>query len=110
MPRRIYDYSEELGVGGYNLVSTIGAFVLGIGVLIIAINVVVSVKKGKKAGHDPWQGNTLEWFTSSPPPPNNFDVIPRVRSVEPMKDIRREVLAANAPTETVAQPHAPRSM
>jgi hypothetical protein len=37
-------------------------------------------------------------------------VVPRVRSVEPMKDIRREVLAANAPTETVAQPHAPRSM
>ena len=42
----------------------------------------------------PWQGNTLEWFTQSPPPPNNFDVVPRVRSVEPMKDIRREVAAA----------------
>ena len=40
---------------------------------------------------DPWKANTLEWFTPSPPPENNFDVIPRVRSVEPMKDIRREI-------------------
>ena len=43
------------------------------------------------AGPDPWKGNTLEWFTTSPPPVNNFDVIPRVRSVEPMRDIRRQV-------------------
>src|SRR3712207_848255 len=110
MPRRVYDYGDDLGVTGYNLVSTIGAFVLGVGFLITAINVVVSVRKGKKAGHDPWQANTLEWFTSSPPPPNNFDVIPRVRSVEPMKDIRREVAAASAPAETAAQPVAPRSL
>src|SRR3712207_7886021 len=50
-----------------------------------------SVKRGVTAGPDPWKGNTLEWFTTSPPPVNNFDVVPRVRSVEPMKDIRREV-------------------
>ena len=43
------------------------------------------------AGPDPWKGNTLEWFATSPPPENNFDVVPRVRSVEPMKDIRRQV-------------------
>jgi cytochrome c oxidase subunit I len=110
MPRRVYDYSEELGVGGYNLVSTIGAFILGIGVLVTVVNVIVSITRGKKAGNDPWQGNTLEWFTSSPPPANNFDVIPRVRSVEPMKDIRREVLAGSAPAETAAQPIAPRAL
>ena len=46
---------------------------------------------GKIAGPDPWKGNTLEWFTTSPPPVNNFDAIPRVRSVEPMRDIRRQV-------------------
>jgi cytochrome c oxidase subunit 1 len=51
----------------------------------------------------------VEWFTPSPPPPNNFDVIPRVRSVEPMKDIRREVAAVSSAAETVAQPTAPRS-
>jgi len=110
MPRRVYDYSEDLGVAAYNLVSTIGAFILGIGVVITCVNVLWSIKRGKRAGNDPWQGNTLEWFTTSPPAVNNFDVIPRVRSVEPMKDIRREVLAASAPAETVSQPTAPRSL
>ena len=67
-------------MGGYNLVSTIGSFILGIGVLITVINVLHSIAKhGKRAGNDPWHGNTLEWFTQSPPPANNFDVIPRVR-------------------------------
>ena len=110
MPRRVYDYDSELGVTAYNLISTIGSFILGLGVLLTAVNVVISLKKGKRAGNDPWQGNTLEWFTSSPPPPNNFDVVPRVRSVEPMKDIRREVAAAARPAETVSQPAAPRSL
>jgi cytochrome c oxidase subunit 1 len=110
MPRRVYDYSDSLDVGGYNLVSTIGSFILGIGVLFTLINIVHSIKHGKVAGNDPWKGNTLEWFTPSPPPANNFDVVPRVRSVEPMKDIRREVAAAARPAETVAQPAAPRSL
>ncbi len=110
MPRRVYDYDESLGVTAYNLISTIGAFILAMGVLITLINVVYSIRNGKRAGNDPWQGNTLEWFTTSPPPPNNFDTIPRVRSVEPMKDIRREVLARSRPAETVAQPTAPRSL
>jgi cytochrome c oxidase subunit 1 len=110
MPRRIYDYSEELNVGTYNLISTIGAFILGIGVVVTCVNAIYSIRRGKKAGNDPWKGNTLEWFTSSPPPPNNFDIIPRVRSVEPMKDIRQEVLAGARPAETVAQPAAPRSV
>ncbi|MEA2379834.1 MAG: cytochrome c oxidase subunit [Thermoleophilaceae bacterium] len=110
MPRRVYDYDSSLGVSTYNLISTIGAFILALGVLISLINVIVSLRNGKRAGNDPWQGNTLEWYTTSPPPANNFDVIPRVRSVEPMKDIRREVLAHSRPAETVAQPVAPRSL
>jgi cytochrome c oxidase subunit I len=110
MPRRVYDYSSDLHVTAYNLISTIGAFILAFGILLTLINVVVSIRSGKRAGNDPWQANTLEWFTTSPPPANNFDVVPRVRSVEPMKDIRREVLAASKPAETVAQPVAPRSI
>jgi len=106
MPRRIYDYPEGAGWWGYNLASTIGSFLLGIGVLITVINVLRSIKHGQKAGNDPWKGNTLEWFTTSPPPENNFDVVPRVRSVEPMKDIRREVKRAGEPAGTVAQPVA----
>jgi cytochrome c oxidase subunit I len=51
----------------------------------------LSVRRGRRVGHDPWRGNTLEWFTTSPPPAHNFDVIPIVRSFEPMKDIRRRV-------------------
>ena len=55
------------------------------------VNLVRSLTQGAIAGPDPWKGNTLEWFTSSPPPVNNFDTIPRVRSVEPMRDIRRQI-------------------
>jgi cytochrome c oxidase subunit I len=91
MPRRIYTYQPGLGWSLYNMISTIGSFILGLGVLLTIINVVRSLKKGAIAGPDPWKGNTLEWFTTSPPPVNNFDTIPRVRSVEPMRDIRRQV-------------------
>jgi cytochrome c oxidase subunit I len=91
MPRRIYTYQPGLGWSTYNLISTIGSFILGVGVLITILNVARSLKHGKIAGPDPWKGNTLEWFTTSPPPVNNFDEIPRVRSVEPMRDIRRQI-------------------
>jgi cytochrome c oxidase subunit I len=91
MPRRIAEYPDAAGWDVYNLISTIGSFVLALGVLLTVINVARSLKVGRIAGPDPWKGNTLEWFTQSPPPENNFDVIPRVRSVEPMKDIRRQV-------------------
>ncbi|HYI36799.1 MAG TPA: cbb3-type cytochrome c oxidase subunit I, partial [Thermoleophilaceae bacterium] len=105
MPRRIYDYPADAGWAAFNMISTIGSFMLGIGVLLTCVNVLRSIKHGRKAGNDPWKGNTLEWFTQSPPPDNNFDVIPRVRSVEPMKDIRREVQQGTGkPEGTVAQP------
>jgi cytochrome c oxidase subunit I len=60
-------------------------------VLVTVYNVFASIRKGRLAPPDPWQANTLEWFTPSPPPPHNFDVTPRVRSLEPMKDYRRAV-------------------
>jgi cytochrome c oxidase subunit 1 len=67
------------------------AATLAAGIGLTIINVVRSLKHGVVAGPDPWKANTLEWFVPSPPPVNNFDVIPRVRSVEPMKDIRRQI-------------------
>jgi len=75
----------------YNLISTIGSFILAAGVLATIVNVVRSLKHGAIAGPDPWKANSLEWFTTSPPPVNNFDVVPLIRSYEPMKDIRREI-------------------
>jgi cytochrome c oxidase subunit I len=90
MPRRVFEYHSS-GLHGYNLASTIGSFVLALGVLVTVGNAVYSARKGRLAGPDPWLANTLEWFTPSPPPEHNFDVIPTVRSFEPMKDIRRRV-------------------
>jgi cytochrome c oxidase subunit 1 len=91
MPRRIYTYSSASGWGTYNMISTVGSYVFALGILLTIVNVVRSVKVGRAAGPDPWKGNTLEWLVPSPPPVNNFDAIPRVRSVEPMRDIRRQV-------------------
>jgi cytochrome c oxidase subunit I len=104
MPRRIYRYPDHADWPLFNMISTVGSFILGIGVLVTVVNVILSVRNGKRAGNDPWQANTLEWFTQSPPPENNFDIVPRVRSVEPMKDIRRDVARATQTAETVAQP------
>ena len=104
MPRRIYEYADVGHLELYNLISTIGSFILAIGILITVLNVVKSVKGGVIAGPDPWRGNTLEWFTTSPPPVNNFDVVPRVRSVEPMKDIRRQIERQSAPVDDAPAP------
>jgi cytochrome c oxidase subunit 1 len=99
MPRRVYTYQPGLGWSTYNLISTIGAFILAVGIILTVINVAINYKRGALAGPDPWKGNTLEWFVPSPPPVNNIDAIPRVRSVEPMRDIRRQVERATGVTQ-----------
>ena len=91
MPRRVYEYDDVGNLELYNLISTVGSFILALGIGLTVINVYASLKKGAIAGPDPWKGNTLEWYTQSPPPANNFDSVPRIRSVEPMKDIRRQI-------------------
>jgi cytochrome c oxidase subunit I len=91
MPRRVYTYNADTGWGTDNLISTIGAFILAAGVLLTVANVVRSLKRGVPAGPDPWKANTLEWFSTSPPPVHNFDVIPKVTSVEPMRDLRAQI-------------------
>jgi cytochrome c oxidase subunit 1 len=91
MPRRVYEYENVGHLHLYNLISTVGSFILAAGVFITVVNIARSLKAGVVAGPDPWKANTLEWFTTSPPPANNFDTVPRVRSAEPMKDIRSEI-------------------
>jgi cytochrome c oxidase subunit I len=92
-PTDVFQYFEGAGVSGYNLIASIGAFVLGVGILAELANVAYSYGNGRRAGHDPWGGGTLEWFALSPPPPHNFDVVPDVRSAEPMREIREAVRA-----------------
>jgi len=84
MPRRIYTYPEGLGWGPLNLIVTLGSYLFAIGVLLFLVNVFVSLKRGKSAGDNPWDGPSLEWSTSSPPPVYNFAVIPTVASRYPL--------------------------
>ncbi len=80
MPRRIYTYAAGLGWTFWNTVSTVGAFGIALGVLVFMVNAGRSLRRGAPAGNDPWDGRTLEWRTSSPPPPHDFDEIPPVHS------------------------------
>jgi heme/copper-type cytochrome/quinol oxidase subunit 1 len=88
MPRRVYTYHEGMGWDTLNLITTIGSFVFAIGVLLLLINVMVSLRKGRPAGPNPWDAATLEWSTSSPPPSYNFAVIPTVASRHPLWEDR----------------------
>jgi heme/copper-type cytochrome/quinol oxidase subunit 1 len=98
------DAMNGMSLNAYNLIATIGAFVLSLGVVLTIANAYLSVKGGVRTGHDPWGGETLEWFATSPPPPHNFDVVPDVRSDEPLRDIREAVRRRDAshaePSET----------
>jgi cytochrome c oxidase subunit 1/cytochrome c oxidase subunit I+III len=87
MPRRVFTYPDLPGWGALNLVSTIGAGVLGLSVLALLWNIVVSRRHGAVAGENPWQAWTLEWATTSPPPPHNFDRLPPIRGRRPLWDM-----------------------
>ncbi len=86
MPRRVYTYLEETGWGPLNLVSTIGAFILAVGVAVFVVNALLSRRRGLPAGDDPWGGDSLEWATTSPPQSYNFRFPPTVSSVSPLWD------------------------
>jgi cytochrome c oxidase subunit I+III len=84
MPRRVYTYPEAMGWGGLNLLATIGAAVIFVSLLVFLVNVIGSLRRGAAAASNPWGGSTLEWATSSPPPPYNFSPQPTVASREPL--------------------------
>jgi cytochrome c oxidase subunit I+III len=84
MPRRVYTYLVGTGWDGLNLIASVGAALIVLGVLTFLINVLVSLREGAVAGDDPWGAPSLEWATTSPPPPYNFAYIPVVEGREPL--------------------------
>jgi cytochrome c oxidase subunit 1 len=88
MPRRIADYSPTAGWNDMNMAATIGSFIVAVSVLPFLWNVFISLRSGERVGDDPWEANTLEWATTSPPPPYNFDRLPDIRSERPVFDER----------------------
>ncbi len=100
MPRRVYTYPDLPGWGAINALQTVGAFIQAAGVSLLLWNVYKSLRHGVRAPDNPWDGWTLEWATTSPPPDYNFDTLPPVRSARPLYDLTHPPVAA----ETAPRP------
>jgi cytochrome c oxidase subunit 1 len=106
MPRRTFTYESGLGFETMNLMSTVGALLLGASMLIFIWNVLSMLRKGPPAGDNPWEGSTLEWSIASPPPHYNFRALPEVSERDPLwaEDTSRSVPGDDPHS---AEPHMP---
>jgi heme/copper-type cytochrome/quinol oxidase subunit 1 len=105
MPRRIFTYPAELGLGTLNMISTVGAYLQAVAILVFVWNLVRSARSGERAPRNPWNAATLEWATESPPVEHNFQRIPTIHSREPLW-VEREAVEAAAfgPPEPMHMP------
>jgi cytochrome c oxidase subunit 1 len=97
MPRRVYTYAAETGWGALNLLATLGATVIAVSVIAFLANVMISLRRGQRAGDNPWNAPTLEWATSSPPPDYNFLYIPTVNSRYPLWESGERAVVVGMP-------------
>jgi cytochrome c oxidase subunit I len=97
MPRRVYTYADDVGWGTLNLVSTLGAYLLAVAILVFVVNLLRSARRGEVAGDNPWRAWTLEWATTSPPPAGNFVALPPIHSEVPLWDLEHGTEGEGAP-------------
>ncbi|HZC52756.1 MAG TPA: cytochrome c oxidase subunit I [Mycobacterium sp.] len=103
MPRRIAIYRTGTGWGPLNLVASIGAYLIGVSIMIFVLNVAITMLKPPTAPADPWGANSLEWATTSPPPHYNFEELPPIRSSRPVYDQRKALAVAAGAAEDGAR-------
>lgn len=102
-----YRFFSADGLGLFNLLATFGTVILFIGIVLAIGNLIRSRSEGSASTPDPWRGSSLEWLTLSPPEPHNFDVLPDVRSTDPMRDIRETLVRREAEQEAPAGERQP---
>lgn len=108
MPRRVFTYQKDLGWETSNMISTVGAFLMAVGVLVMVYNIIITSIKNEKVGNDPWgDGRTLEWAISSPPPFYNFKQLPLVRGLDPYWIEKMEGKTEMTPAEPLGDIHMP---
>jgi cytochrome c oxidase subunit I len=88
MPRRIQDYADLPNWVGINQLQTVGALIIAISTAPFLANVVLTMRRKDRDPENPWEANTLEWYTTSPPPAHNFDSLPEIHSERPLFDLR----------------------
>lgn len=110
MPRRVFTYLPGQGLDTGNFISTIGAFLMATGVIVLLVNIVMTTVKNVKVGNDPWgDGRTLEWSISSPPPYYNFKQLPLVRGLDAYWFEKMEGKGEMIPAEPIGDIHMPNS-
>ncbi len=108
MPRRVFTYLDGQGWNNANLISTAGAFLMAVAVIILLVNIVMTSIKNVKVGNDPWvDGRTLEWAIPSPPPEHNFDRLPLVRGYDTWWIEKMEGRKSLTPAEPLGDIHMP---